>query len=74
MQKRYRKFRSILKTREKVKYPLRKIIEKTKLADGFFDKQHVILECGHEIRCSSGSIYKARCYRCPKKNMDSEEA
>jgi len=53
----------------KVNYPLKKIKQVARFADSVFGKQRVILECGHEISCSSGAIYRARCYKCGKETL-----
>jgi hypothetical protein len=46
--------------------PLRKITALIIPAQDAFGRQKVELECGHEVWCSAGAIYQARCRKCAK--------
>jgi hypothetical protein len=45
--------------------PLRKIVELLDAGNGSpYGRRKVGLECGHNVWCSSGAIYRARCRHC----------
>jgi hypothetical protein len=46
------------------KGPLRKIVEIVRHGEGIFDRDSVILECGHKT--ISNAQYKARCEQCQR--------
>jgi hypothetical protein len=49
-----------------MKSPLKKIMEILggTYGDDMYGNKIVMLECGHEIACSGGAIYRARCWKC----------
>lgn len=49
------------------KGPLRKIVEILRAADGLFDRDHVVFECGHEGHTTSGAV-RGRCRECGPKD------
>lgn len=48
------------------KGPLRKVIERTQVGSGgMFGRDKYLLECGHEVRGTKGSM-RVRCWKCKK--------
>jgi len=52
---------------KKHKGPLRKVVEVLRYAEGMFDHDSVIFECGHKGRRSNGAL-RGRCIECRKEN------
>jgi hypothetical protein len=51
---------------EKAKGPLRKVVERTYYAEGMFDYDHGVLECGHTNGRITAGALRARCRECGK--------
>ena len=47
--------------------PLRRIRGELMAGPDIFSRKKVTLECGHVVWCSSGAIYRARCWKCHKR-------
>jgi hypothetical protein len=51
----------------KTRGPLRKIVGLLDAGSGgAYSRRKVELECGHNVWCSGGAIYRARCIQCKR--------
>jgi hypothetical protein len=51
--------------------PLRKIVKRISFSNSPYEKEKVLLECGHEVYVSNGATHKGRCHKCEKETKTS---